>query len=99
MNVSIFREQYRVAQDYIYTARDMLDKELTAMAGESYQRAYGAMVQVQILSELEEVSKQTRILKTGYNILFSRLCNINWCLNAGLQYGPSGGSDCKPVKV
>lgn len=85
MNVSIFREQYRVAQDYIYTARDMLDKELTAMAGESYQRAYGAMVQVQILSELEEVSKQMRILKTGYNILFSRLCNINWCLNAGLQ--------------
>lgn len=85
MNVSIFREQYRVAQDYIYTARDMLDKELTAMAGESYQRAYGAMVQVQILSELEEVSKQMGILKTGYKILFSRLCNINWCLNAGLQ--------------
>ncbi|XP_050511015.1 serine/threonine-protein kinase Tor [Diabrotica virgifera virgifera] len=53
--LAIHNEQYRVAQDYIYTARDMLDKELTAMAGESYQRAYGAMVQVQILSELEEV--------------------------------------------
>ncbi|VEN43115.1 unnamed protein product [Callosobruchus maculatus] len=36
-------------------SRDMLDTELTAMAGESYQRAYGAMVQVQMLSELEEV--------------------------------------------
>lgn len=36
-------------------ARDLLDTELTAMAGESYQRAYGAMVQVQMLSELEEV--------------------------------------------
>lgn len=34
----------------------MLDTELAAMAAESYQRAYGAMVQVQMLSELEEVS-------------------------------------------
>lgn len=33
----------------------MLDTELAAMAAESYQRAYGAMVQVQMLSELEEV--------------------------------------------
>jgi FKBP12-rapamycin complex-associated protein len=54
-------------------ARDILDTELTAMAGESYSRAYGvsyimfespdssprlllqAMVNVQMLSELEEV--------------------------------------------
>ena len=36
-------------------ARDMMDTDLTAMAGESYQRAYGAMVNVQMLSELEEV--------------------------------------------
>lgn len=48
--------QYSVAQDYIDRARDMLDTELAAMAAESYQRAYGAMVQVQMLSELEEVS-------------------------------------------
>ncbi|CAG9812455.1 unnamed protein product [Phaedon cochleariae] len=53
--LAIHKEQYRVAQDYIYIARDMLDTELTAMAGESYQRAYGAMVHVQMLSELEEV--------------------------------------------
>nr|ALE20544.1 mTOR [Leptinotarsa decemlineata] len=53
--LAIHKEQYRVAQDYIYMTRDMLDTELTAMAGESYQRAYGAMVQVQMLSELEEV--------------------------------------------
>lgn len=32
-----------------------MDTELTAMAGESYERAYGAMVCVQMLSELEEV--------------------------------------------
>ena len=35
----------------------MLDTELTSMAGESYQRAYPAMVSVQMLSELEEVIK------------------------------------------
>lgn len=36
-------------------AREILDTELTAMAAESYQRAYGAMVSVQMLAELEEV--------------------------------------------
>lgn len=32
----------------------MYDSELTAMASESYERAYGAMVCVQQLAELEE---------------------------------------------
>lgn len=39
----------------------MLDTELAAMAAESYQRAYGAMVQVQMLSELEEVINYTQV--------------------------------------
>lgn len=52
--LAIHKEQYKIAQDFIDRARDMIDTELTAMAGESYQRAYGAMVQVQMLSELEE---------------------------------------------
>lgn len=34
--------------------RDMCDTELTAMASESYERAYGAMILVQQLTELEE---------------------------------------------
>ena len=34
-----------------------MDTDLTAMAGESYQRAYGAMVNVQMLAELEEVTQ------------------------------------------
>nr|UIB01653.1 serine/threonine-protein kinase mTOR [Propylea japonica] len=53
--LAIHKNQYEVAQNYIDKTRDLLDTELTAMAGESYQRAYGAMVQVQILAELEEV--------------------------------------------
>ena len=50
-----FREQYKQAQELIDSARELLDTELTALSGESYQRAYGAMVSVQMLAELEEV--------------------------------------------
>ena len=32
-----------------------MDTDLTAMAGESYNRAYAVMVNVQMLSELEEI--------------------------------------------
>lgn len=53
--LAIRREDYERAQAYIDETRDLLDTELTAMAGESYERAYGAMVCVQMLSELEEV--------------------------------------------
>jgi len=53
--LAIHDEQYNVAHQFIDSARDLLDTELTAMAGESYQRAYNAMVEVQKLAELEEV--------------------------------------------
>ncbi len=39
----------------IDNARDILDTELTALVGESYSRAYGVMVNIQLLSELEEI--------------------------------------------
>ncbi|OXU22583.1 hypothetical protein TSAR_001785 [Trichomalopsis sarcophagae] len=53
--LAIHDEQYDLAHTLIDNARDLLDTELTAMAGESYQRAYNAMVEVQKLAELEEV--------------------------------------------
>lgn len=53
--IALHDDQYQLAQQCIEKARDILDTELTAMAGESYNRAYGAMVNVQMLSELEEV--------------------------------------------
>ncbi|XP_043460744.1 serine/threonine-protein kinase mTOR isoform X2 [Leptopilina heterotoma] len=53
--LAIHDERYDVAHELIESARDLLDTELTAMAGESYQRAYNAMVEVQKLAELEEV--------------------------------------------
>ncbi|XP_015906953.1 serine/threonine-protein kinase mTOR [Parasteatoda tepidariorum] len=53
--LSIHRSDFYAAQQFIDKARDLLDTELTALAGESYSRAYGAMVHVQMMSELEEV--------------------------------------------
>ncbi|XP_060595349.1 serine/threonine-protein kinase mTOR-like [Ruditapes philippinarum] len=52
---AVHSENFLLAQQCIDKSRDILDTELTAMAGESYSRAYGAMVNVQMLSELEEV--------------------------------------------
>ena len=53
--LAVHGEQFELAHLLIDSARDLLDTELTAMAGESYQRAYNAMVEVQKLAELEEV--------------------------------------------
>ncbi|XP_075459599.1 serine/threonine-protein kinase mTOR isoform X2 [Ascaphus truei] len=53
--LALHQDLFSLAQQCVDKARDLLDAELTAMAGESYSRAYGAMVSCQMLSELEEV--------------------------------------------
>lgn len=53
--LAVHNGDFEVAQRLIDDTRDLLDTELTAMAGESYERAYIAMVCVQMLAELEEV--------------------------------------------
>lgn len=40
---------------YVDRARQLLDKTFTTLVGESYKRAYGSMVMVQQLAELEEI--------------------------------------------
>lgn len=52
--LATYQDQYHLAQQCIDKARDLIDTELTALSGESYNRAYNAMVQVQMLTELEE---------------------------------------------
>eukprot|EP00959_Pyramimonas_sp_CCMP1952_P349878 7330669-Pyramimonas_sp.AAC.1 len=47
--------RFAVATTEVERARRLLGTELTALVGESYERAYGAMVRVQQLTELEEV--------------------------------------------
>lgn len=54
--------------------RDMLDSELTSMASESYERAYGAVLVAQQLTELEEAMEYKMIpeRRTRIAILWSR---------------------------
>jgi FKBP12-rapamycin complex-associated protein len=47
--------QYSEARVYVERARKLLATELAALVLESYERAYGNMVRVQQLAELEEV--------------------------------------------
>lgn len=53
--LAVHHGEFETAQRLIDDTRDLLDTELTAMAGESYERAYATMVCVQMLAELEEV--------------------------------------------
>ncbi|KPJ18654.1 Target of rapamycin [Papilio machaon] len=53
--LSIHEGQWPESRHYIDTARTLLDGELTSVLGESYQRSYGALVNAQLLTELEEV--------------------------------------------
>lgn len=53
--LNIHHGDYTTSKQFIDRARTLLDSELTAVAGESYQRAYGALINAQLLAELEEV--------------------------------------------
>ena len=67
--IEINNDKYDKAQLYIDSARAILDSELTAMTAESYERAYGAMVSAQLLSELEEVI-QYKLMPNKRDILY-----------------------------
>ena len=53
--LAIHRNHFDRAAEHIEKAREGLDTELGALLGESYNRAYGVIVRVQMLAELEEV--------------------------------------------
>lgn len=53
--LEVHRNNFDTAHELIDQARSSIDTDLTAMADEGKNRAYGAMVQVMMLSELEEV--------------------------------------------
>lgn len=72
--LAIHKEQYKFAQDFIDLSRDLIDNELTTMASESYQRAYGAMVHVQMLSELEEVRLRNCFLLNTVSTNWEFIC-------------------------
>jgi FKBP12-rapamycin complex-associated protein len=51
----VHQQQPLKAQKYIELSRDLLDTELTALVGESYQRAYDVLIRLQQLIEMEEI--------------------------------------------
>ncbi|CBZ55468.1 Phosphatidylinositol 3-kinase tor2, related [Neospora caninum Liverpool] len=51
----VHRGDFEAALEEIQRARQLLDPELTALLGESYKRAYPALVTLQQLAELEEI--------------------------------------------
>ena len=53
--LAIHRNHFQLASEHIEKAREALDTELSALLGESYNRAYGVVVRVQMLAELEEI--------------------------------------------
>ncbi|KAJ9193158.1 hypothetical protein DTO166G4_6595 [Paecilomyces variotii] len=53
--LALHRNQFDEAAMYIEKARNGLDTELSALLGESYNRAYNVVVRVQMLAELEEI--------------------------------------------
>uniref|UniRef100_A0A0K2TDA5 Serine/threonine-protein kinase TOR n=2 Tax=Lepeophtheirus salmonis TaxID=72036 RepID=A0A0K2TDA5_LEPSM len=53
--LSIHHENWNYAEKLIDMTRELLDREVTALSLESYQRVYPTMVSVQMLVELEEV--------------------------------------------
>ncbi|PQE20970.1 hypothetical protein CJF30_00002302 [Rutstroemia sp. NJR-2017a BBW] len=53
--LALHRNQFRESALYIQKAREGLDTELSALVGESYNRAYTVVVRVQMLAELEEL--------------------------------------------
>lgn len=53
--LSLHRNQFEDAAKHIEKAREGLDTELSALVGESYNRAYSVIVRVQMLAELEEI--------------------------------------------
>ncbi|KAF9952831.1 phosphatidylinositol kinase- protein kinase tor1 [Mortierella alpina] len=53
--LSLHRNQFDKAEEYIEHTRTLLDTELTALVSESYSRAYNTVVRVQMMAELEEI--------------------------------------------
>lgn len=53
--LALHRNQFDEAAAHIEKAREGLDTELSALVGESYNRAYSVIVRVQMLAELEEI--------------------------------------------
>ncbi|ETO28610.1 phosphatidylinositol kinase Tor2 [Reticulomyxa filosa] len=53
--LAVHNKEYKSALEYIDRTREALDGEMTALVGESYNRAYDLCVRLQQLAEMEEI--------------------------------------------
>ena len=53
--LAIHRNQFGIAEQFIDKTRSLLDVDMKALIGESYNRAYTVVVKTQMLTELEEI--------------------------------------------
>lgn len=63
--LAIYHNDFDDAQLKIKTARRLIEPALTSLWHESYSRAYPHVVQLQLLSELEEVMLYKRVTESG----------------------------------
>ena len=63
--LALHHNHFSQAVTHIEKAREGLDTELSALLGESYTRAYGVVVRVQMLAELEEIITYKKNDKNG----------------------------------
>ncbi|KAJ3318282.1 phosphatidylinositol kinase- protein kinase tor1, partial [Blyttiomyces sp. JEL0837] len=59
--LSLHRNLYPQAAQFIDKTRELLDTELMALVGESYNRAYNVVVRIQMLAELEEIIRYKQL--------------------------------------
>ena len=74
--LAVHQQNYDKANQLINFCRTLHDDELTAMASESYERAYNGIVTMQMLAELEEAMQYQLVPERRHaikNIWFQRL--------------------------
>ncbi|KAL6771425.1 TOR1 [Auxenochlorella protothecoides x Auxenochlorella symbiontica] len=83
------KEDYTAAMVDVDQARELLGTELSALVGESYERAYGDMVRVQQLTELEDILtfKLAEQVTKGNPAIMTHTKNFTQAMWAGRMQG------------
>jgi FKBP12-rapamycin complex-associated protein len=87
--LAVHHNDFSLAESWIEQSRTILDTKLTALVGESYERAYDSVVRAMEICELEEVLTLKRL---SPDLRQSHLDRLKLCWNARL-YGCQASVD------
>ncbi len=87
--LAVHHNDFSLAESWIEKSRSILDTKLTALVGESYERAYDSVVRAMEICELEEVLTLKRL---SPDLRQSHLDRLKLCWNARL-YGCQASVD------